>query len=373
MTTANSSTRFHEPARPNHLRLVWALARKDIVDALKNKTTLTTIIISLLMILVYKSLPALAADSDALRVWLYAESPSALVTELERSPLMAVDPVDSLADLRRVFPHAESTELAIVIPDSAVAQLQAGQPVTIEGSLMYWVSAEKRTEIKAMVEDDLSAQLGQPVTLDLTGNDVYFDANVHSLIFAPTFSLLLVTTMIGIVLIPNLMVEEKQNRTLDLLLLSPASAVDLVAGKTVAGLFYGLAGSAITLIVFSAFVIRWDLAILAACMATLFSVAIGLLLGSYVKVRAQLQLLAWFILVPLMIPVFLVEFEGLVPAGAIAVMNWIPTVLITRTFRLSMTPNATLSHYGPAVLVVGLATLALLGLVVWVVRRTDRR
>jgi ABC-2 type transport system permease protein len=373
MTTANTSAKFHEPARINHLRLVWALARKDIVDALKNKTTLTTIVISLLMVLVYKAFPAITADSDALRVWLYAESPSALVTELERSPLLAVYPVDSLTELAEVFPDAESTELAIVIPDSAVAEQQAGQPITIEGRLMYWVSAKKRAEIKAMVEDDLSAQLGQPVTLDLTGHDVYFDANVRSLIFSATFSLLFVTTMVGISVIPNLMVEEKQNKTLDLLLVSPASAADLVAGKTLAGFFYSLAGSAIVFIVFRDFIIRWDLAILAATMATLFSVAIGLLLGSYVKVRAQLQLLAWFILVPLMIPVFLVEMEGLVPGGAISVMNWIPTVLIARTFRLSLTPNATLSHYGPAVLVVGVVTLALLGLVVWVVQRTDRR
>lgn len=373
MTTASTSTKLQNPARISHMRLVSALARKDIVDALKNKTTLTTIVVSLLMVLVYKAYPALASDSDALRVWLYAESPSALVTELERSPLLALYPVDSRTELMEVFPHAESTELAIVIPDSAVAEQQAGQPITIEGHLMYWVSAEKRAEIKAMVEDELSAQLSQPVTLDLAGHDVYFDANVHALIFSPTFSLLFVTLMIGISLIPNLMVEEKQNKTLDLLLVSPASVADLVAGKTLAGMFYGLVGAAIVFIVFQPFIVRWDLAILAAAMATLFMVAIGLLLGSYVKVRAQLQLVAWFIIVPLLLPVFLVEMEGLVPTGAIAIMKWIPTVLIARIFRLSVTPNATLSHYGPAALVTGLAILVLLGLVVWVVRRADRK
>jgi ABC-2 type transport system permease protein len=373
MTTADTSAKLREPARVGHLRLVWALASKDIVDALKNKTTLTTIIMSLLMILVYKYYPVLTDETDALRVWLYAESPSPLVSELERSPLLAVYPIDSRSELKRVFPGAESTELAIVIPESAVAQQQAGEPVTIEGQVMYWVSAEKRAEIKAMVEDELSSQLGLPVMLDLTGHDVYFDANVPTLIFSSTFSLLFVTLMTGISLIPNLMVEEKQNKTLDLLLVSPVTAADLVAGKTLAGMFYSLAGSAIVLVVFRPLIVRWDLAILAVVMATLFMVAIGLLLGSYVKVRAQLQLVAWFIIVPLLIPVFLVEMEGLVPSGAVAFMNWIPTVLIARTFRLSMTPNATLSNYGLPVLITSAVTLALLGLVVWVVRRADRR
>lgn len=373
MTTLHTAPQTRDRFRVNHLRLVWTLAAKDIVDALRNRTTLSTIIICLLMVLVYKSLPFLMSSNDALRVMLYAESPSALVTELERSPLLALYDFDSRSELFRAFPHAESTELAIVIPDSAVAQLEAGQPVTIEGHLMYWVSPGKRAEIKAMVEQDLSAQLNLPVTLDLVGNDVFFDANIPSLVFSATFALLLVCTMIGITLIPNLMVEEKQQKTLDMLLVSPASPAHLVAGKTLAGLFYGLVGCAVVLVAFREYIIRWDLAILAAVLATLFMVAIGLLLGSYVKVRAQFQLVAWFIIAPLLIPVFLVEMEGLVPTGAITIMNWIPSVLVARIFRLSLTPNANLGHYGPALLVIAAVTLALLAGVAWLVRRTDRR
>jgi len=160
MTTLRTAPQTRERFRVNHLRVVWTLAVKDIVDALRNRTTLSTIIISLLMVLIYKYLPSLMSGNDALRVMLYAESPSALVDELERSPLLALYEFDSRAELFRAFPHAESTELAIVIPSSAVAQLQAGEPVTIEGHLMYWVSPDKRAEIKAMIENDLSAQLG---------------------------------------------------------------------------------------------------------------------------------------------------------------------------------------------------------------------
>ena len=74
MTTVHTSPELRRQPRVNHLRLVGALAGKDIVDALKNKTTLTTIIISLFMVLVYRALPGLTSDSDTLRVMLYAES-----------------------------------------------------------------------------------------------------------------------------------------------------------------------------------------------------------------------------------------------------------------------------------------------------------
>lgn len=372
MTTIPSSPKMYKPSWADHLRLVWTLASKDIVDALKTKATLATIIISLVMVLFYRYLPALTDDGDTLNVLLYAETESSLVTALERSPALALYPFDSRERLMDAFVDAESVELAVVIPETAVAQQQAGGPITIDGYLMYWVSPAQRAEIKALVEDDLSTQLGQPVTLNLTSHDVYFNADTFFFVFSATFALLFIALMIGISLIPNLMIEEKQTKTLDALLVSPASAVHLVAGKALAGLFYGLLGSAVVFVVFSYLIIQWQLAILAAVLGTLFMVAIGLLLGSYVKVRAQLQLAAWFIIILLLIPAILVALEGLVPRGAIAVMNWIPTVLIAQIFRLSLTPDATFAHYGAALAVVIASTLALLALVVWVVRRQDR-
>jgi ABC-2 type transport system permease protein len=351
---------------------VGALAAKDIGDALRTKATLMTIIISVLMVVFYRYFPALATGSDTLDVFLYAPSESVLVTELERSPALAVRSVDSRERLMEVFPGAEDVELALVIPDAAVAEQEAGAPITIEGYMMYWVDPARKAEVKALVEEDLSSQLGQPVTVNLEGNDVYFDAGTFFFVFSATFALLFVTLMIAISLIPNLMVEEKEKKTLDALLVSPASAAHLVAGKALAGLFYGLVGSAVVFVVFRYLIIDWSLAILAAVLATLFMVAIGLLLGSFVKVRAQLQLTAWFLVIPLLTPAILIAMEGLVPSGAIAVMNWIPTVLIAKIFRLSLTPNATFADYGAALAVVVASTLLLLALVVWIVRRQDR-
>lgn len=372
MTTIPTAPRTQKSSWAGHLRLVWTLASKDIVDAVKTRATLTTIVISVLMVFFYRYLPVLTAESDTLNVLLYAETESTLVTALERSPALAVYTYDSREQLMDVFASAEDVELALIIPETTAAQQQERDPLTIDGYVMYWLSPAQRAEIRAMVEDELSTQLGRPVSLHLQGHDVYFNADTFFFVFSATFSLLFITVMVGISLVPNLMVEEKQAKTLAMLLVSPASATHVVAGKALAGLFYGLLGSTVVLLVFSYLIIRWELAILAAMSATLFMVAIGLLLGSYVKERAQLQLVAWFIILPLLIPAILVALEGLVPRGAIAVMNWIPTVLVAKIFRLSLTPNAMLAHYGAEVVVVLASTLALLVLVVWVVRRQDR-
>lgn len=371
MTTLQSSpTRLHT-SWTDHLRLVWALAAKDIVDALKTKSTLTTIIITLLMVAFYRYFPALT-DSDTLNVLLYAETESDVATALERSPVLAVYSFDSRERLMDVFSDAESVELAVVLPETAVSDQNSTEPVIVEGHVMYWVNEAQRAEIKALVEEDLSVQLGRPVTLNLAGNDVYFDADTFFFVFSSTIALLFIAVMIGISLIPNLMIEEKQAKTLDAILVSPASAAHLVAGKAIAGLFYGLLGCAVVLIVFHYLIIQWELAILAAVLGTLFMVAVGLLLGIYAEVRAQLQLVAWFAVIPLLIPVVLVALEGLVPSGVIAVMNWIPTVLVAKIFRLSLTPNAGFAHYGAALAVAAASILVLLALVVWLVRRQGR-
>ena len=369
MTTIHSSTSPHKVSWLDHLRLVGALAGKDIVDALKTKTTLSTIIISLLMVLFYRYFPALVEGSETLNVLLYAETDSAVVTALERSPALAVYRYDSQARLMEVFPDSESVELAVVVPETAVT---SDQPLVVDGYLMYWVDAAQRAEIKALVEDDLTTQLGQLVTLNLTGHDVYFDANKFFFVFSSTLSLLFVILMIGISIIPNLMIEEKQAKTLDVLMVSPASAWHVVAGKALAGLFYGVLGSAVVFAVFGYLIIQWPLAIGTAVLCTLFMVAIGLLLGSYAGARSQLQLMAWFLVVPLLTPVVLIALEGLVPDGAIAVMNWIPTVLVAQMFRLSLTPNVALHHYAAALAVLVGTILLLLVLLVWVVRRQDQ-
>ena len=153
MTTINYRLSWAE-----QLRLVWALARKDIVDALKTRTTLTTIILSLLMVAFYRALPALTADGDTLNVLLYAETESAITTALARSPALALQRYDSREQLLEIFADAQAVELAVMIPEAAASREQGDGPLTIDGYLMYWVGPERRAEIKNLIEAELSKE-----------------------------------------------------------------------------------------------------------------------------------------------------------------------------------------------------------------------
>lgn len=366
--TTMESTHTVRATVGDHLRIVATLAGKDIVDALRNKATMTILIIVVLMVFFYRMFPSLTQDEP--RVFVYAESPSALVTALERSPALETYAVESQDLLFRLLREGETPELALVIPASA--ETSSG-PIVIDGYVMHWLSETQRRELVELAAAELSNELDRPVTIQIEGHDMYRLADEGVLEFSASVALLFVTTMIGVSLIPNLMLEEKQSNTLDALMVAPISAADLVAGKALAGLFYGVLTCGVVLLVFSYVIVQWPLAILAAVVGILFMTAIGLLLGSVINSRAQLQLVAWLVILPLMVPPILVLLEGLIPSGVLGVLRWVPTVAVAAIYRLSFTVDAAVRHYGVDLAVAIALTLALYAAVVWQVRRQDRR
>ncbi|MDJ0755045.1 MAG: ABC transporter permease [Ardenticatenaceae bacterium] len=356
-----------------HLRIIWTLAAKDIVAALKNKTTLTTIIISLLMVFFYRYMPLLTSDGDTLRVFVYAENDSVFLEALERSPALSIYTTDSYERMIDVLSDTEEVELGLVIPEAAEAQLvETTGPIEIDGYVMYWLTPDQRAEVKALLEAELAIEFDRPITLNLQDHEVFLSAESGFFGFGATFAFIFVPLMIGISLIPHLMVAEKKDKTLDALLVSPATAAHIVTGKALAGIFYSLTGYVVIFAVFRYLIIQWGLVLTAALVATLFMTAIGLLLGSYVEVSAQLQLVAWFIILPLLLPVLLIALEGLIPSSVIAFMRWIPTVSVAKIFQLGLTPDKGFALYAADLIVSLGVSLLLFGSVVWFVRRQDR-
>jgi hypothetical protein len=68
-----------------NLRIVWAIAAKDIVDAVKNKMTLSVVLVVLFMIAYYRFLPVLEGGAELPNVLVYDAGESSLVTALEDS------------------------------------------------------------------------------------------------------------------------------------------------------------------------------------------------------------------------------------------------------------------------------------------------
>jgi ABC-2 type transport system permease protein len=128
-------------------------------------------------------------------------------------------------------------------------------------------------------------------------------------------------------------VEEKEKRTLDFLLSSPASLNDIVAGKAMTGVVYTILIAGLLLGINRRFIQNWPLTLLTVVLGLLFVVAVGLVIGSLLKNTMQVNTWASFVLLILMAPSF--PLLG-ISSWFEKAMRVIPTYYLSEALKLSM-------------------------------------
>jgi ABC-2 type transport system permease protein len=356
-----------------HLRIIWAITAKDMLDALKSKTTLGLLLSALFIVVVYQFLPTLERESDLPVVLVYDAGASDLLPALKRSPNLDVYTGYTSQDhLERKLVGGDIPELALTLPPAFDQALDSGEPPVLEGYVQHWVSDSDAARLAAQAGAEIARLAGRPVTIHLEGNVVYPSPDSGGRSFLTSLAVLLSVTMIGVGLAPHLMVEEKQTRTLDALLVSPARSSHVVIAKALTGLFYCLVAAVAVLAVNAGLVLHWGLAVVVVILGSLFTVSLGLLLGSLVGAKPALPMWSMMVLIVFMLPLFLAIMKDLLPPAANAIVAWIPTAMLARVLRGSFSRDLASMAFGLELLVVAASTAVILGSVAWVVRRADR-
>jgi ABC-type Na+ efflux pump permease subunit len=352
------------------LRIVWAIAAKDLSDALRNRSTLTVVLTAILLAAMYKGLPILGRGNPT-DVFVYDAGQSRLVTELEGDARFRVRRAESIEDLRELVTGADEGELGLAIPAGFDEAVQSGAQPEVTGYLA-WAHRFAASRVASRFEQWLSELEGRPVHIQVDGNPVYPRPEGQS--YATQVVAAGATALVfylGMFLVPHLMFEEKRSKTLAALLVSPASAGQVVAGKALAGLFYGLVGAGAMLALNLPFVVHWGLTILGIAAGALCAVSLGLLMGSLLEAPQQMTIWGLVAANLLLVPPFLLVLEDILPAAVRAVLPWLPGVALATILRLSFSepvPPVQLAQ-SVAVLVAGTG-LALAG-VAWRLRRSD--
>ena len=354
-----------------HLRVIWAITWKDILDGWKNKTILGNLIMVTLMIVFYKTLPSWENNAEVPNMLVYDAGKSSLVVALEDSTAFKLYQYDSQQEMERILAKGGIPELGLVIPADFDQELEASEALALDGYVLHWVSEEAAEELKQMAEAEITILAEKGVRINLEGNTVYTQAESTGLAFLASISVIFSVAMLGLLVTPHLMIEEKSAKTIDALLVSPANSTHVITAKALAALFYCLFAAGIALAVNAAIITQWWLAILATLGGALFMVAIGLLLGNFVEVRQQLGIWVFGLTFILMIPVFLHIMKDLIPAGVQQVFAWIPTVALSKVLRVSFSNQSSLTSVGPELALIFSVTFVLLIWLVWSMRRSD--
>ncbi|MFZ5915410.1 MAG: ABC transporter permease [Chloroflexota bacterium] len=355
------------------LRVVWAIAAKDIVDAIKNKTTISIIIGVAFLMLSSQALPLLLKLKSTPTAVVYDAGRSRLLAELKKDRDLRLAPVSLQQEMEKVVGESGEVLLGLVIPADLDQTLAASEAVELDGYLAHWADASDAMAVETFFEDRLTALAGQAVQIITQGHAVYPTPEAGGRPFMIATSLVVTVITICGAMVPFLMIEEKEAHTLDALLVSPASIGQVVVGKAMAGAFYGLLAAGVVYTFNLAMVVHWEVAILAAVSGAAFAVALGLLLGSLFDNVPSMNL--WFGagLLALLVPVLLAQTLGPnVPQIVRTILPWAPSVLLADVVRISLAGSL---PWGDVLLKLGIVwagTVAVLGLVVWRLRLSDR-
>ena len=348
----------------------WVIATKDILDALRHKSSMTNIIMLVGMTVFFYWFGTLRPFDKDVSVVVYDEGNTSLTIEsatLADGAVYSFRDASSLSEMERKMSHQN---LGLVLPANLDQTLNSTDPLTLSG-YTFWADRMKVPELETKYSQAFTEILGHPVQVVIDRNIVTPQSGVNGMQATVAAQMVFFVFFPALFLIPHLMVEEKQTRTLDALLTSPASTRQVVLGKALAGFFYILIIGGLYFVLNWAYIVHWGLALAAFLGYAMLAVGLGLLVGSFIKSVKQLTL--WIlplILIMEIPPLFYME-ENL-KAGIRSLLNWFPSSALASLFRFSCSTGATSTQVLSNLAIAFVSIVAVFGLVIWKVQRSDR-
>jgi len=317
--------------------IVSAITRKDVVDAIRHGYLLTALVTPLFVALLFRVLLPAGTGDKILTIVVHDAGDSGLVTELRKTPQISVVLADTADATAGEVERIKATG-GLAVPAGFDADMAANK----QPQLTVYVNNQKtifeQAAFRRLLDQLVRSFAKQPEPARLVWVDVDKSTNTQALsgrLDQMLLPLLLILTfgMTGAFVVPLLIVEEKEKRTLDFLLSSPASLNEIIVGKALTGVVYTLLIAGLLLGINRQSIQSWPLTMLTIVVGLLFVVGVGLVIGSVLKNTMQVNTWASIVLIVLMAP----SFPSIGITGWFdKVMRVIPTYYLSEALKLSM-------------------------------------
>ena len=364
-----------------HRRTILAIARKDALDILLNKATLIVLSIPILVSALF-ALVSGVVTSHAADLLVYNPSGSAIEQTFKNTFSQAnLIHARSAQEVTAAFgadgAHTSSLYAAgLVVPAGYEQALRAGsQPqvtVYVNESLLSAQQGQLLLDTVILYGRRVVAKQGPANVVQVTINRPQPGQTLSKGVSAFYAVLaLLASLVVGTTLMPNLLVEEKERKTLRMLLVSPASLADVIVGKMLVGMSYQLLMGLVVLGAQGALAGQVGLVLLFLLLGAAFSIMLGLLIGTIFRTMSAAGAFTGVVALIFILPGLLLgplgqAFQSTTVANAMRVL---PTYYLARgtldAVQNQAMPGATLLNIG--VMLGG--TLALFLLALWILRR----
>lgn len=355
------------------LRIVWAIAAKDMRDALQNKLVLSIMLGALIMVASNSLLPLLLKLQNQPAAIAYDEGRSTILRGLTASEEFRFGIRDTLEEMERIVIELPGAPLGLVIPADFDQRAGRDEVIEIEGRVVHWADPDMVAQWVDFFEQKFSQASWSTVKINLVSDALYPSVETGGQPMMISILLAIGMLTIGIALVPLLMVEEKEAHTFDALLVSPASLSQVVSGKALAGAFYALVMVLIIILLNMKLFVHWEVLFLATLSGIGFAVAIGLLVGVLSDSPTTAGLWGTFLLILLILPVASQLFDSTNWSPLIQfILAWSPGTMIMNLYHSSMMGVLSLTQLLPKLLGLAVWIGLIYILVWWFIRRADR-
>ena len=352
------------------LNIIWAIASKDIIDGLKIRVIISMIALLSVMLLMPKILPYIFEENQQV-LPVYNLGDASSIAEIKDNPGLSIQELHSAEEMRSFLCGAIYPEIGLIIPADYEQSGASDDRAEFQG-YVCWGKRHQVSGLQTKLEVLLADSLGKPVNIHLEGNLLYPPTDgVLYLSLATINTIVLILTM-GIFSVPSLLVEEKETKTIQALLVSPASIAQVVVGKALAGLFYVLVSAIIIFFISWVDVLHWDMVVLFIIGSGIFSVAVGLILGSLID--RQQDMVGWMTaIILLLVGAILVKALGVeLPRLVSSILSWIPSVALAEIYRSALAEVVSNTRVWTDFGMVLSISLLLYIVVIFILRRSDR-
>jgi ABC-type Na+ efflux pump permease subunit len=321
---------------PSGWRIILSIYVKDLIDAVRNWATLTVIVGTALVLLTAQAGSIIAGLVDQEIVVAFDQGRSSLLREMRRLETPRVIPVDSIEELELAVGDAPDVRIGVIIPAGVDSRLGPGGAVQLDVMRAHWADVEEAQTLIDGLDRQLNTVVDADVDFKLLDQYAYPQLERGGRSLMVTSALVIGVLTVGTFLTPYLLAEEKEDGTLAVLRLSPATEAQIVLAKALVGLTCCLIVGFTALIFNWYFVVHPLLSFLSIILLGFFAVLLGLLIGMIAKQMSTINLWMAVALLILIAPTITLFMDSSsLPHWVNLLMDWIPTVSAGRLIRIS--------------------------------------
>ncbi|MBA2393233.1 MAG: ABC transporter permease [Ktedonobacteraceae bacterium] len=363
-------------------RNIIAIARKDALDMLLNKTTLFFLLAPIMLAVLFAVINGLVANKNASTdILIY--NPDNSGVEQFVGKVMVEFPIvhaSSALEVANTFGWQGSRPnisyiLGVVIPAHFESGVRMGAHPQIQLYVNDTYLGDNSEKLLEHAISDYTRGLTSPQTplsFAVTTVNLPMTSN-YALDYAQRYAMagLLYSLTIGIAFVPGMLIEEKEKKTLRMLMVSPASWGDIVLSKLLVALVYQILISAAVLIIQGGLIGQVPLLLLFTLLSACFGLMLGLLFGCLCQTNGTLGTFVGLISLAYTLPALVLgPLNAIVQGSPLEqVMKVLPTYYMADSFLKAMQNQASLQNtFLDGAILLG-STVLLFFLAIWALRR----